>query len=365
MKSYDTVVMGAGIAGLSVARELAKLGERVLVIERDAQGGNSSRAAAGILDPYTETAEETPLLQLGLAAEKFYPGFLRGLGPRASQKVEYTKLGILYLASNHTDEKFLKRRFEWQRRKKIPVEFLTAREVRKEEPAVSAAQSGVFYPEIAKLCADKLTNLLFQATHAAGVRIQTSVKESCLWMEKGRVRGIKIRGASIEARAVVLAAGCWSGSSLPKEFRIRVKPVRGQILILKAPPPFYPRHILHSVRYAYIVPWPKRRLLVGSTLESAGFKSEVTAEGRRGILKRASELVEAIHSFPIETSWAGLRPCPERGLPLIGPAKTPGLFLATGYYRSGILIGPWVGKLLAAGIHSGKFSPALRPFFPK
>ena len=119
------------MAGLSVARELAKQGEKILVLERDRKGGNSSRAAAGIIDPYTEADKDSPLLRLGLAAFQFYEDFLKRLGPRAKEQVEYKKTGVLYLSFSEEDDKFLKSRFDWQRRKKIPVEWLSGEAVRK------------------------------------------------------------------------------------------------------------------------------------------------------------------------------------------------------------------------------------------
>lgn len=363
MESYDCVVIGAGIAGLSVARELAKLKKRVLVVEEDEAGGRASRAAAGILDPYSEASEETPLLALGLKALEFYPGFLDEITKSDPARVEFEKSGMLYLALTPEDESFLEKRFQWQKNQKLPVARLSGEEVRKRVPSISErTRSSVLYPEIAKLNADKLVTALWEAALAAGVQIKTSTKNVVLWQEE-KVRGIKISERGVEAGAVVVAKGSWTGLDQSLGIKMEVSPVRGQILIVRAQPPFHPRHILHTVRYAYIIPWPEGRLLIGSTLESAGFENRVTPEGKEDILKRASEIYEKIRELPVERSWAGLRPFAVRGRPLIGPAAVKGLFLACGYYRSGILISPFVGKLLAEGIASGNFSPLLKPFF--
>jgi len=366
MKSYDAIVIGAGIAGLSVARELAKLKQRVLVVEREPKGGKASRAAAGLLDPYSEAREESPLLRLGLAALRFYPSVLKELGSRSVKKMEYGRLGILYLALSPADEAFLKDRSEWQKSHGLRVEFLRGSEVRRLEPTVSGrTQSGVLYPEIPKLNAKELTRALFKAAQSAGVEFRTSVKEVSVWTEKGKLKGIKMTQDAVEAPLVILASGSWTGLDPRLGIKVNVSPVRGQILLLRSKPSLYPRHILHTARYAYIVPWPKGRLLIGSTLEHGEFEDRVTPEGKEDILSRASEMVEEIRSLPIESSWAGLRPYADGGMPLIGPTRVPGLFLATGYYRSGILIGPLAGKLLSEGIVSGKFSSLLKPFYPK
>ncbi len=366
MKSYDAIVIGAGIAGLSAGRELAKLGERVLILERDVRGGNASRAAAGILDPYTEAEKNTPLFQLSLKAFQFYPKFLDELGPGARKKIEFKKTGVLYLAFSAKDESFLKKRALWQKQHGVPVKNLSAGQVQKLEPVVSkTVRSGVFYPEIPKVNAHKLTTVIFEAARREGVEIRTGVEGAAVKIKKGKVRGVRANGNFLEAGKVIVAAGSWSGRGRRFGLSVGVKPVRGQILIVRARPDFGPKHILHSLRYSYLIPWPEGRILAGSTLESAGFQSRVTRRGEKDILRRAGEIIEGIENFPIETSWAGLRPCPDRGRALIGPTGIAGLFLATGYYRSGILIAPLVGKLLAEGIHSGIFSPFVKPFFLK
>jgi len=365
--TYDAIVLGAGIAGLSVARELAKLKQRVLLLEPGEKGGATSRAAAGILDPYTEANEETPLFRLGLKALERYPSFLQEMGKDTLSRVEYEKKGILYLAVQPEDEEFLKDRFERQKRRGIPVEWVPAEKIKKMEPAVSKkTRSGVFYPEIPKLSAEKLTDILFESARSSGVEIRTSVKK--ISIEKGlspfsSVRGVKVGDDFIESPHVIVASGCWA-SLESLGIPLKISSVRGQILLLRSSASFTPAHILHTLRWAYIVPWPGNRLLIGSTLESnAGFENRVTPEGREDILNRVSEIYEGIRSLPVERSWAGLRPFVEGGNPLIGPAPVKGLFLALGFYRSGILIAPLVGKLLAEGIVKGKYPPLLEPFY--
>lgn len=364
-RSYDAILLGAGIAGLSAARELAQRGKRVLLLERDEVVGKTSRAAAGILDPYTEASEESPLLELGVKAFDFYPSFLEAIQTLHGKQVEWEKPGLLYLALTPEDETFLQRRFEWQKKRGLQVEPLSAEEVRKFEPLASPqARSGVYYPEISKLNPAKLVDALLSAARSAGVEIQTSVKNVSVWIEREKVRGVRISESPVESPLVVLATGSWAGLHKKLGIKIKVKPVRGQILLLRAAPSRTPRHILHSIRWAYVIPWPRHRLLIGSTLESAGFDDQVTTEGTEDILNRVSEMMEGVRDLPIESSWSGLRPYAEGGAPLIGPTDVSGLFLALGYYRSGILIGPWAGKLLAEGMISGTFSPLLRPFYP-
>lgn len=362
--AYDAIIIGGGLAGLSVAKELSRLKQRVLVLEMEKVCGQTSRAAAGILDPYTEASEETPLYQLGLKSLDYYPSFLKEIQEWSSMDVEYEKPGILYVALSLEDEEILEDRFEWQRKQGLTVERCSAEEVQRKEPFISKRiRSGIFYPEIAKLNASKLVDALLEASRLRGAEIRTSIRNLSISLSAGKVRGVKTQEGLIETRTVILASGSWAG--LQRElglFSLKISPVRGQILILKASTPFYPKHILHTLRWAYIIPWPERKLLVGSTLESAGFENQVTSEGKKDILERASEMVEEIRHLPLETSWAGLRPYPEGGMPLVGPTPIEGLYLAVGYYRSGVLISPLIGKLLAEEIVSGESSPLLKFF---
>ncbi len=366
MKSYDVIVIGAGIAGLCAARELAKRKQKVLVVEPEAPGGAASRAAAGILDPYTEAEQKSPLLALGMRALEFYPSFLDEISRRPSTEVEYEKLGILYLALNAKDEKFLKSRYDWQVKQGLPVEFHSREETKKMEPQVSEKTlSSVSYPGVPKLNARKLLDQIFKAAQAAGVEIKTGAKGAEVWIEGGKIRGVKIGSSSMGAPALVYAAGCWTRLNEIVGISRKVTPVRGQILILKSNRSLYPNRMLHTLRWAYLIPWPGERLLVGSTLEAGEFENCVTPEGQEDILNRVSEMMEGIRMLPVESSWSGLRPFVEGGMPVIGPTGIPGLFLAAGYYRSGILIAPLVGKLLAEGMLSRSFSPLLKPFLPK
>lgn len=367
MKSYDVIVLGAGIAGLSVARELAKRKVKALLLEVEEEGGKTSRAAAGILDAYTEATRETPLFQLGLKALEDYPAFLQEMGQKIPSQVEYEKLGILYLAVKTEDEELLKDRFQWQKKRGLPVEWVPTAKIRKMEPAVSSrVVGGIFYSEIPKISAQKLTDALLNSAQQSGAEIRTGLKKISVWLEKEKVRGVEAEGKPIESPVVVLASGCWAGLHKNLGIQLKISSVRGQILILRSNKSFEPTHILHTLRWAYIVPWPGNRLLIGSTLESnAGFENRVTPEGKEDILERVSEIYEGIQSLPVEKSWAGLRPYAHGSIPLVGPSRIKGLILALGYYRSGILISPLVGKLLAEGIVEGEFSPLLEPFYPK
>lgn len=362
---YDAIVLGAGIAGLSSALALAKRGKKVLLLGRKGLRGESSPAAAGILDPLLEMKPSSPLLKLSLEAHTRYPAFIRDLAAKTHRDVGYAKTGLLYGALSDSEGKILRERYQWQKKKGFPVRWMSADAARSWQPSLSSRlKAALFYPTIAKVHPAKLMASLSQFARKEGVRILKFSEEKDIRLEirDKKVTGVRVQRNFFHAPAVIHATGSWAGADSFLKLRLPVIPARGQILVLRGPLAI--STILHSLDGAYIVPWKKNRYLIGSTVEFVGFKPQVTAQGMRDILRRVEALAPAVRRLKRVTSWAGLRPFSEDKLPLIGPTPIRGLYLATGYYRSGILIGPYVGNLLAKGILSGKMPFVLTPFSP-
>jgi len=179
-------------------------------------------------------------------------------------------------------------------------------------------------------------------------------------MRNNQIHGISIGASLIRTSVVINAAGSWASQLRSLRICPPVVPARGQIYLCRGKEQI--RSIVHSADGAYIVPWHKNEYLVGSNVEFSGFKPEVTISGLASIRQRAEKILPGLKSMRRTKSWAGLRPYPEGGLPYIGSTRIPGYFLATGYYRSGILISHHVGRLLAKIVMSGKIPKELRPF---
>ena len=179
-----------------------------------------------------------------------------------------------------------------------------------------------------------------------------------------KVFGIRLGGVIFESPVVVNATGSWAGRNRQLGLRFPVVPVRGQIVVVRGGP-LRVSSVLHAVGGNYIVPWEPKEYLLGTTVERKGFQSRVTSEGVRAILKNVQKLVPRIRKCRMVRSWAGLRPYSKDQLPFIGPTSVRGLYAATGFYKSGILIGCYVGELLAKGIVSGKWPRVLKPFDPR
>lgn len=353
----DVAVVGGGVAGLAAARELARRGLSVAVLE-DGRAGSASRAAAGMLAPQAEADGADELFELLCASRDMYTDFTAAVSAESGISVEIEFTGTLYLALNEGDEEEVERRFAWQSGAGLEVNRLTARQARQLEPNVSPdVRVALRFGRDWQVEGKRLAVALDAAAEARGVRIIRAVEARGVLVEGGRAAGVVTSEGEIRADAVVFAAGAWNswlykfsggGSSHPSDDP-RVEPVRGQILCYQQPDPDRPlfRHVVYGPR-GYLVPRREGRLLAGSTTEHARFDCRVTEEGARSIAARAAELAPGVAALEVVDSWAGLRPRAADGLPVLGEsADVRGLFYAAGFYRNGILLAPAAGEIVA------------------
>ena len=340
------VVVGAGIVGLSAARALAGAGARVAVVDRGRPGAEASAAAAGWLAAQAEVDEGSPLLEVGLRARERHLRLAPELREETGIDVELSKAGTLEVAFTEDEERALGGRRAWQRARGLAVDWWGPGEVRRAEPNVNpAVRRAIFFSEDGCVDNVRLTRALAASAVARGAALVSDRPVTALIVEGGRVAGVKAGGSPLPAPTVIEAMGAWSASLGGDPEPPPVEPVRGQILAFALAPGAL-RHVVATAR-GYIVPRADGRLLAGSTLERAGFEKQVTAEGLRAVRQVALEIAPLLADVRVADSWAGLRPGTPDGLPVIGPGALPGLFHATGLYRSGILLGPLVGEAAA------------------
>ncbi len=365
MKKWDAIILGTGIAGLGTAAALAQAGKQVLLIGKKNMKGEASLAAAGILDPFLEMHPKNPLLPIMCRAFQEYPAWLRRLTHQKPENAGYRRTGMLYAALNIKEETLLRSKFCWQKKWGIPVREVRHAWIRRKAGALpERARYGLFYPTVGRVRPPDLLRVLRRYAQRLGVTVQTHLKSSSLIVRKNRVIGIKIGEKKIASSCAVNATGSWAGANRRLLIRPPVIPARGQVLVVRSKQPKI-SIILHSLDGAYVVPWGLNQYLLGSTLEFVGMKPSVTKKGIESIKRRIRRLAPALKEFQAVSAHAGLRPFSPDRLPLVGATSVRGLYLATGFYRSGILLGCLMGRLLAKGIVSGKMPKTLQPFDPR
>ncbi len=354
------LVVGGGIIGCAAALELAGAGCRVTLFERATPGAEASSAAAGLLAPIDESTE-TSFARLALASWRLYPDVVRDLQERTGIDVEYVTRGTIYPTSAAQKRRDVA---VWGDLEEFGVELLEGDDVHRLEPALAPnIRHAIFVKGDHWLNNQRLVLAYAQAAAAAGVELKTGCNVSRLVVEAGKVRGLVTEGERVEGDAILLAAGAWSGELMAAlGTSLRIEPRRGQMIALAHVPPVV-THCVHGE--VYMAPRPSGELLIGATVERAGFQRDVTAEGISGLLRGAIELVPSLRDLPIARTWCGFRPWAPDSLPVLGPwPGIEGLFVATGHFRNGILLAPITARLMTEWITGKEPSLAVKDFLP-
>jgi glycine oxidase len=354
-RSFDAIFVGGGVIGLSCAWRAAQRGARVAVLERAEPPAGATNVAAGMLAPVGElTFGEPELLQLTLASARRYPEFVAELEAATGEGTGYSRQGALHIALDRDEAAQLRRVHELQRSLDLEAEWLPPRRCRELEPGLTPSfHGGVFAAGEAAIDPRALTRALVAALTAAGGELQTGCEVVGGIFEGERLAGVRTAaGEELRSDAIVLCAGAWSGRAewLPEHARPAVRPVKGQVLELRAPDGEPPCERIIASERVYLVPRPDGRLVVGATSEERGFDTTVLAGGVHELLREAYRVLPDVAELELLDAIAGLRPGTPDNLPLIGPGAIDGLHLATGHYRNGILLAPLTADWLAADL---------------
>lgn len=362
----SVAIIGGGVVGLGLAWRLAQRGCRVDLFERDRLGGGASHAAAGMLAAGVESEpSETALHGLAAHSQTLWPEFAAELETAARMPIELRREGTLRLALTRDDAEQLRFSAEFQRGLGVQLEWLTPAEARRREPALGTQLAGgVFSPNDHQVDNRLVVQALARACRAAGVGLHEDEPVLAVHSRDGVAHGVVLEDGRHEAEVVVIAAGAWSGAieGLEAPMRPPVRPVKGQMLALrmdKGEPLL--RHVVWTPQ-VYLVPRRDGRLLVGATVEERGFDTELTAGGVLALLDGAWRAVPAVEDLPIQEMWVGHRPGCRDDAPVLGESGLPGLLLATGHHRNGVLLTPVTAELLVALIVEGRSDERLAPF---
>jgi len=372
-RTSDVLVIGGGIIGLVTAWRAAQRGFATAVVDPE-PGGGAAQVAAGMLAAVTELhyGEQT-LLGLNLASARRYPDFAAELTDLTGHDLGYRQCGTLAVALDADDRAHLRELHALQRESGLESEWLSGRDCRRLEPMLApGVRGGLRVDGDHQIDPRRLARALVAACERAGVVFHRTWAER-LHVVRDRACGVTTTdGAELGAGQLVLAAGSLSGRlpGVPDDVLPPVRPVKGQVLRLTVPKryaPFLSRTVRAVVRgsHVYLVPRQSGELVVGATSEELGWDKTVTAGAVYELLRDAHELVPGITELPLTETRAGLRPGSPDNAPLLGPTELPGLLLATGHYRNGVLLTPVTGDVMAHALATGELPDEARPFTPK
>jgi glycine oxidase len=367
-ETFEAIVIGGGVIGLAIARELKKRGvERILLLEKNETcGAEASSAAAGMLAPQAEADSADDFFNLCRESRDLYGNFADELLVETGVNVQLDQTGTLYLAFDGTDLEEIEKRFAWQRTADLPVEKINRREVLELEPNISERVLGaLLFPLDWQVENRNLIRALVESLAARNVSIQCSTAVEKILFENGKVSGVATNFGEIRAQNVIVASGAWTRlfSEMPFDSPLEsfVKPIRGQMLSFAyREKPL--RHVVYTAR-GYAVPRVDNRVLIGATVEDVGFQKSVTGNGLLSLLQTALEISPQLGDLIVSETWSGLRPASADDLPIIGEfPENANLYFATGHYRNGILLAPLTARLIADKIVADKNSPFLQTF---
>ena len=364
MQAFDTVIIGGGIIGCSLARSLAGEGMKVAVAERGSPGQEASWAAAGMLAPSAEAEAGSPLFELGRASLRLYRSFAAELQSETGIDPQYRSEGTLALFENEQERETLLLSIAWQRDAGIPIEELSSSGVREKEPALSRYAGGFYLPEDHQIDNRLLMRALVESCRRRGVCFLPGSEVHGVERSGSSATGVLLRNETINADRVVNTAGAWAGSIIVHGLRpAPIRPVKGHMIALgntKSPL----RHVIRTPR-VYLVPRLDGRVIVGSTMEEAGFDKTPRAGPLARLLRAAQQCCPALEESTIAEFWTGLRPAAPDCLPLLGPTALEHYWMALGHFRNGILLMPITDQILSSWILRGKPSYPVDALLPK
>jgi len=385
VKTWDVIIVGGGIIGLSLAIALRRRGATVLVVERGEPGREASRAAGGMLvDCPLETP--APLQALAKASARMYPEFAHELEVESGMKVDLRDYGtILFPSEEHIgrmqvrDPKFrttslspadLEQR-EPELRRVVFDDEHEIELVRKELGTdASPKEIGELFRSIVRpaICLKErsvdpraITAAALKTAKNRGVDFSSGDRVTSVSLSDVHVTGVATTKTTFLASKVVNCAGAWSGQIAPYTFPTR--PVKGQMLCLAMPSRTLLKHVIRTPE-AYLIPRSDGRLLVGATVEEAGFDKRTDPGTIQRLHRAAVALVPKLADARILEDWAGLRPGTPDALPILGATSIPGYYVATGHFRDGILLAPITAEVMTAVLEGRPPEHDLSPFSP-
>lgn len=323
--------------GLMIARKLLLAGQNVVIYDKAKVGSESSWAGGGILSPLYPWRYPQSVTELALRSQAMFPAIAANLLENTGIDPELEITGLLVLSvDDHA------KAHAWASRNRVKIRVAETAEISKIEPGLAPTQAkhALVFPDIGHIRNPRLIAALRADLLQKGTEFRENSEIIEIKVSDGIVHRLITTQGEVVARRVIVCAGAWTAKLLKKiGLGIPIEPVAGQMLLYKAEPGIVRNIILNNKRY--LIPRRDGRILVGSTLENAGFSKRTTEEARQSLQNSALELVPALAKYPIEAQWVGLRPGSPLGIPYMGAyPDVDDLWVCSGHFRNGLVLAP-------------------------
>lgn len=361
------VILGGGIIGLASAFECQRRGHDVILLEKVACGGQASGAAAGMLAPYSEIAEDPDdFFRLCLKSLQLYPNWQKDVKEISGMDFEYANSGSLHCVYHEADLLALKSRQSWQEEFGAKAEIIVGDELFKLEPELSRnIIAAMYYPQESHVYTPDYVKALEEGCRKLGVQIFDHLEEVHVIRWENEIVLQAKDGRTFTGDRLVISNGAWA-KELEETFNLNIPvfPIRGQICAYEMPLGKV-KHIIYTSQN-YLVPKGNGTLVNGASEDIAGFDTSVTEKGIKRLTNWNKNVLPYLaHEQPFHT-WAGLRPATQDGFPLLGKlSRNENIIFATGHYRNGILLSPVTAHIVADLIENNREITPLQMFDPE
>lgn len=353
--NYDFLIVGGGVIGLSLAWELAQHQARVCVVDRGPLGQEASWAGAGMVPPGVAQSHwqiANALEQLEGSSETLHGEWHEKLLDLTGIDNEYRRCGGIQLALDENEADVLDEKVARWRALGIDCQSVNRNTLADLEPALASQANdfvcAYYLPAEAQIRNPRHLQALVTACRLADVELRPHTQVTNFELINGQITKINIGNDYLHANQVCLAVGSWSGLLAKKlGLELPVRPIRGQIALLRGQPEMLRRNI--NVGARYLVPRADGHVLLGSTQEEVGFNKQTTDDGINGLREFAASVCPATKNLPVSKAWSGLRPGTDDGLPYLGLLpELDNAWLATGHFRAGLQLSPATATVMRA-----------------
>ncbi|UXR71611.1 MULTISPECIES: glycine oxidase ThiO [unclassified Staphylococcus] len=361
----QTVIIGAGVMGLSIARQLNPQNRHIHIIDRSTPRMNASYAAGGMLGAQNEFFEDTPLYHLAMESRAMMPATAQQLLKETNMDIELQSHGLIKVATTPQDIPAVEKQFAFLAQQDHEIYQLTPEQLRQRFPYCDTASCAAFkIHDDGQINANLYTQALLQSvSKRAHIDLHLHTEVLHITQQASHYQITTSKG-TFNADELIIAAGAWSGELLHQlDIHLPTHPVKGDVKLIASSYKGL-KETIFNMNGCYIVPKKPNRYLIGATSERDNWSTQNKEENLQWLDRESQLMIPQLREHHVIKTWTGIRPITSNEVPIMG-ALRDNLYISTGHYRNGILLSPIVGERMAQLIDGdARAATQLRPFSP-